>query len=351
MRTLPVPWAPASPPATSCGYQPRTGSRNLRTISLLSFLGKVFDKVLTQRIARAGAETEAISKEHRGSRANLTTIDTLMTTLNSAQGWLVQKSKPNKLSTGPGPDRSSVMGNDIDGSFNCVRHSRLTDIMDHYQLPNNVTRTIASFTADRMISMSFDDQTEPAAAFNCRLLQRSPLSPVLFILYASALTKGQQFPPSVYHQLCGQQGHALRGEDNQFRNTDPPETPQKQDGEGKLLNILFSSAKSELMDLIPHPSKSKPNDTNQGIVLYVTTVTSSTTTKSLGVQLDHPLQFRMHMAAACAKTRFNARMIAWTCWKKSASPNALHHLINRANLPVFLWGSELWWTGHAHVIS
>lgn len=36
--------------------------------------------------------------------------------------------------------------------------------------------------------------------------------------------------------------------------------------------------------------------------------------------------------------------------KKGASPNALHHLINTATLPAFLWGSEIWCTGAAHVV-
>lgn len=106
--------------------------KSLRPISLLSCLGKTLEKILTQRIARAGAETGVRAAEHMGSRANLSAIDTLMTRLSTAQEWLMQKSKPSKLSWGLGPDRPSLVENDMDEAFNCVLHGRLAEAMEHY---------------------------------------------------------------------------------------------------------------------------------------------------------------------------------------------------------------------------
>lgn len=149
-------WVPIPRP----GHKDISVPKNLRPISLLLCLGKKFQQIVTQKIAETGAATGAISEEHMGSRANLSAIDTLMTTLTTAQEWLLQKSKRNKPSRGPGSDRPSLMANDIDGAFNYVLHSRLPEIMEHYQLPNKLTRTVTSFTTDRTISMSFDDQME-----------------------------------------------------------------------------------------------------------------------------------------------------------------------------------------------
>lgn len=81
----------------------------------------------------------------------------------------------------------------------------------------------------------------------------------------------------------------------------------------KLLNIRLSPGKSELMDLIPSSSKSKQNNTSQGMDLNGTTTRPSTPIKSLGVLLDHRLTFHLHIAAASAKTRINASMITRTC--------------------------------------
>lgn len=59
--------------------------------------------------------------------------------------------------------------------------------MTHNQMPKYLAGTIAEFMSKRKISMSFEGQTEKAADFLAGLPQGSPLYPVLFILYASAL--------------------------------------------------------------------------------------------------------------------------------------------------------------------
>lgn len=61
--------------------------KNLRSISLQSCLGKLWEKIQIKRIAEAGTRTLAISKEHMGSRAGLPAIDSLMIRLTKVQDW------------------------------------------------------------------------------------------------------------------------------------------------------------------------------------------------------------------------------------------------------------------------
>lgn len=130
--------------------------------------------MLANRIALARSLTGAIAPAHMGSRAGLSTIDTLMVQLTTAQDWLHTKGKPNKKSRGPDPIRPSVMGNDVKGAFNCVLHTRLIEMMRHYKLPRGLVNIIQDPIRDRTISIRLEGKTEDPTPFNAVLPQGSP---------------------------------------------------------------------------------------------------------------------------------------------------------------------------------
>lgn len=99
-------WVPIPKP----GRNDYSNPKNIRLISLLSCIGKLFEKCLTRRVAEAGTMTGAISPEHFGSRECLSAIDTLMVTLTKAQEWLSAKHTINKKSKGPDPPRQNTGG-------------------------------------------------------------------------------------------------------------------------------------------------------------------------------------------------------------------------------------------------
>lgn len=81
-----------------------------------------------------------------------------------------------------------VLANDIHGAFNCVNHQRVHEIMSNFKLPSCVSGTIRSLLNNLTISLPFGGEMEPPAPFLSRRPQGSPPSPVLFILYSSAMT-------------------------------------------------------------------------------------------------------------------------------------------------------------------
>lgn len=82
-------------PVVERGRTNRPNPKNIRPICLLSCLGKVYEKTVTTRIARAGAATQAIHDFHMGSIPGISASDTLMVIHNEAQQWLALKPKIN----------------------------------------------------------------------------------------------------------------------------------------------------------------------------------------------------------------------------------------------------------------
>lgn len=106
-----------------------------------------------------------------------------MTNLTTTQEWLPEKSTNKRPA-----NRPSLLANDIDGAFNCVKHEVLTNILTHFRFPEKLSKIIDSFNTDRTIKMAFDGQEETPVPFLSGLPQGSPLSPVLFVIYAAALS-------------------------------------------------------------------------------------------------------------------------------------------------------------------
>lgn len=151
-----------------------------------------------------------------GSREGLSAVDTYMVTLTPAQERLHHNPTTNKKARGPYPHRPTFMANDMQVAFNWVMYHRILEVLTKEKLPVGLVRAIDSFTTGRTISMNIDGQTEMPAAFTAGLPQDSPLSPDLFIPYASTrsaahLTRLQTEMAYVDDEPIGQgSNHPLR---------------------------------------------------------------------------------------------------------------------------------------------
>lgn len=119
-----------------------------------------------------------------GSWADYSAMDTLMVSLPKPQEWLRIK----KRTASTAATRPIIMVNDIDGAIKSVNHEILIDLMRHYKCPTYFISIIRDFTGDQSISRFFDGEAEPPARYQSGLPQESPLSQVLCIHYASALS-------------------------------------------------------------------------------------------------------------------------------------------------------------------
>lgn len=86
-------------------------------------------------------------------------------------------------------DRPTFIKNDIDSGLNCVLQSRLNEFLSHSRQPESLVRTINGFSTHRQINMEFDRKKELQVPCACGLPQRSPLSPILFVIYEAAMSQ------------------------------------------------------------------------------------------------------------------------------------------------------------------
>lgn len=85
-----------------------------------------------------------------------------------------------------------MMDYDTDDAFNCVNHEQLITILKHFKFQDHLIGTIKDFNTDRSVHLAFDGKEEDSASFNLGVPQRSPISPVLFVIYAAALSTPRQ---------------------------------------------------------------------------------------------------------------------------------------------------------------
>lgn len=106
-----------------------------------------------------------------------------MINMTKAQGWT-----RGKVGYGKHTPRPTILGNDRNGAFNCVGHTRLTNILRHFRFPESLVQSIKCFNTDRTVALAVDGEQETAVPFLSGLPQGSPISPVLFVIYAAALS-------------------------------------------------------------------------------------------------------------------------------------------------------------------
>lgn len=176
----------------ACVVIPKGGKRDphtpkaYRPISLLSNVSKVFEKLVAKRIARASIAVGALSSTQFGAIENRSAVDALFAITHPAS---IALEVPNTGRGGKAPrlDRPTLLANDIQGAFNNTDPARLVRIMQAHRLPLYLANWTASFTTSRTMAFCFDNCTEDAQPYNSSLPQGSPVSPVLFLLYAQAI--------------------------------------------------------------------------------------------------------------------------------------------------------------------
>src|SRR2546430_6881400 len=76
---------------------------------------------------------------------------------------------------------------DLSGAFDKVSHDRLLWILQKKRLPEWVIRFVEGFLTDRRTQLVFSGYTSDEVRTQTGIPQGSPLSPILFLLFASEL--------------------------------------------------------------------------------------------------------------------------------------------------------------------
>ncbi|KAI0993834.1 hypothetical protein K3495_g14350, partial [Podosphaera aphanis] len=151
--------------------------RSYRPIALLNIMGKLLEKVIARWIANAAEKFNLLPEEQMGGRPHRSTITALE--LLTEQVYTVWDANKNKV--------ASLLSLDISGAFDNVPHQRLIHTMRTKGIPRRVTNFVKSFLSDRTTSIKLGNYIGEQTPTSTGIPQGSPLSPILFLFFASTL--------------------------------------------------------------------------------------------------------------------------------------------------------------------
>jgi len=295
-----------------------------RVISLLNCLGKVSERILAQRLSFLAETTSLLHNSQIGSRLYKSAIDAALVLQNE-----VEVNKANKLKT-------SALFLDIKGAFDHVAKNRLLQVLVQLELPICLILWVKSFVEDRIISLSFNNETEAFQPLNTGIPQGSPISPILFLIYIRDLFKSQNIKPLSYMDDI-----SLIAASKSFKTNIKilEREVTKLVDLGTEYCISFDIDKTELI----HFSTSK-KDSIPITLPDRTVLAPKRLIRWLGIYFDSSLKFKEHRSIRTSEGKqMLGRLNRLTTVTRGLSPFAIRQLYLACVTSVTDYGSELWW--------
>ena len=257
---------------------------NYRPISLLSCLGKLFEKCLADRLLDYMEFNNLFTPNQAGFRKNRSTTDQVLKLVQSA----INGFNLNKV--------TAAVFLDAEKAFDKCWHEGLLYKLVKLNLPTKVVRIIASFLSNRQFVVKYKDEISTKSETTAGVPQGSCLSPVLYLIYVNDIklennysTNITQFADDIamWNQSGSQAGatkvlqKALKQVESWCRKWRVKLNPNKS------VFIVFSRQTSK-------PTKNT-NTNNITITLFNHSIKPSPTATFLGIELDERLRFRPHM--------------------------------------------------------
>jgi hypothetical protein len=159
------------------GKDDYTKLKAYRSISLLSCMGKVVEKVVAELLSEEAERRGLLSDGQFGSRKGRSAIDAAAIMVDRAHAaWT------NGHITG-------VLLMDIKAAFPSVAKGRLVNLMKVRQMDGDLIRWTESFLSERAVEMIIEGNAMERHPVEAGVPQGSPVSPILFAIYTSGLIK------------------------------------------------------------------------------------------------------------------------------------------------------------------
>jgi hypothetical protein len=261
------------------------------------------------------------------------------------------------------PPRPGLLAHDIAGAFNNTHPALLDQILEQRCMPTYLRNWTRAFNEDRRLSFGLDSRIEEPQPFRCGLPQGSPVSPVLFLIYANAGLENEDkardvtdtsYVDDVSIVAAAPKPNAV------IAILQKHTTEQLHRAESR--GLTFAPGKSELLMFLLQFSNRRtdldrskmPLSQKQTVDLDVAgrTLRPSTHLRYLGVTIDDDLGFKTHAAIAAAKGIQAIGALGFLrCHDWSVPAYVAHHLALVDVMPMITWGSPIWWNGSASVQS
>lgn len=311
-------------PVYKQGKEPQLRT-SYRPLTMLSMIGKTFEKILQVRISTHLEQTNKLDPHQYGFRKGRTTQTPLFRLVDQIyDGYKTQRS-------------TAVVSLDIASAYDSVHRDILMNRLVEMGLSDNILMTLDSFLKERRYNISIDNRTEHEFLPERGIPQGSPLSPTLFLCYINSLP--EVLPESFEVQMFADDVVVSK----QY---------QKQDDVVGDFNIGLRAIEQwiQTSHLALSPGKCKytlfsrlQGHTTPPLTLGQTDLHPERDLKYLGVHLDQRLTFNKHFGY----TRRKCTQRLMTIKRISLTRKGLHPLLTRRVFlstvpPILYYGYEAW---------
>ena len=321
-----------------------TEVKSWRPITLLSCIGKGYERLIAKRMAWTALTYQVISPQHFGALPKRSCMDLVAAAAHDFENALERRLLVSAATL------------DAKGAFDALLKKRLLKRLRKQGWPLTLLLLIFSFLSLRYIRVRFEGQRTGYSEQECGTPQGSPISPILYILYLEELMNQDTVLRFGYADDIMLYRISRSLEKNTETLAEDITSILDWGDENK---VAFGREKMELLHMARGSTKSNPPVVLPGrftidpIPLDTRSAADITTNPSetpalrwLGVWFDRRLVFKRHVSERCTKAMKVAHHIRGLANTVNGPPASMLRLAYTACImPMALYGTEAWYGG------
>lgn len=307
------------------GKDPKSPT-SYRPISLLSSIGKVFERIIFHRLQSFVEENDLIHDCQYGFRAQHSTTHQVKRVVK-----MIRQNKQRRHSTG-------ILFIDIEKAFDSIWHKGLLYKLNKMKFPLYLIKLVNDFLTERGFTVDVEGQQSSIKTIPAGVPQGSVLSPLLYSLYTSDIRPSRESDIAFYADdsafICqGKVSNAIVGRMQRALNS-----ASKYFSKWK---IKINEQKSQAI-LFPF-NKSPKRQPTRKLMANGREIPFSKTIKYLGITLDEKLTFRQHIDSVCVSAVRCGRALFPLLNRKSKLDIRNKLMLYRMCIrPILTYGCQIW---------